>query len=134
MRALLVLLFGLLLSSCAVAEPDFLYYTTAECGNDYFTRCVVEGQAKGAKFSVFHGFMKSPLVETGELTQAEWDNFQKTVLAEAKKVRASKEHVDNVDHFKAAKLERSGPCPEALKTAFAKTKPGRSFHKWLGKH
>jgi hypothetical protein len=134
MRALLVLLLGLLLSSCAVAEPDFLYYTTAECGNDYFTRCVVEGQAKGAKFSVFHGFMKSPLVETGELTQAEWDNFQKTVLAEAKKVPASKERVFNVDHFNAPKLERKGPCPEALKAAFAKTKPGRSFHKWLGKH
>jgi hypothetical protein len=131
MRCLLVLLFGLIVTSSVYAEPEFLYYTTAECGNDYFTRCVIEPQETGAKFSIFHGFMQSPLVETGEMTDAEWADFQTTVIAQAKNVSPSTTPTFNVDHFQAPALQRTGPCPNAMRQAFAKTKPGRSFSKWV---
>jgi hypothetical protein len=129
MRILLLLIFLMLLP--VQAEEVFRYYTTAPCGNDWFTRCVVKPDTDGASFEIFHGFMRTPLVESGRLDAAEWKAFRRQVVEPSRSLKRP-EGPSWGEQISLEPMGRGAPVSPELRKAFLATRLGQRFLHWKG--
>ena len=134
-----ILLFFMLCLAPISAESgldSFDYYNTARCGNDYFYRCSVTPNASGADFKVYSGFMNTPLVESGKLSEVEWKEFKSKLWPLVPQPSQDSNGFPTVGIFVRLPGELNGikVTPE-FNEAFAETRPGKVMNEWLsGKH